>query len=223
MNDVEEPSPPSPCLGICLMDPQTRMCRGCLRTIDEICTWYVAGAAEKRAILARLAARRKQAIGRKLSDLFQYRYLFVQKHLSVSERARLRRLLRGLPQPRLLRVLMEEVYRLFDRRCRMATALTKLTALRARLRRFRRLRTVLKRLLAPGLEKALVFLDERLLGSTSNAVERSNRRYRKMRKTVYRVRTQKAIEGRLALDLLRESRVPYRVSTTKALHKARAA
>jgi hypothetical protein len=173
--------------------------------------------------VARLAARRKQAIQRKLSDLFQYRYLFVQKHLSVSERACLRRLLHGLPRLRLLRELMEEVYRLFDRRCRMATALTKLMALRARLRRFRRLRTVLKRLLAPGLEKALVFLDERLLGSTSNAVERGNRRYRKMQKTVYRVRTQKGIEGRLALDLLRESQVPGRVGTTKALHKARAA
>ena len=98
---------------------------------------------------------------------------------------------------------MEEVYRLFDRRCRMATALAKLEQLRARLRRFGRLRKVLKKLLAPGLEKALVFLDERLLGATSNAVERGNRRYRKMQKTVYRVRTQRAIEGRLALDLLR--------------------
>ena len=93
---------------------------------------------------------------------------------------------------------MEEVYRLFDRRCRMATALAKLEKLRARLRRFGRLRKVLKKLLAPGLEKALVFLDERLLGATSNAVERGNRRYRKMQKTVYRVRTQQAIEGRLA-------------------------
>jgi transposase len=172
---------------------------------------------------AQLAARRKQAIGRKLSDLFRYRYLFVQKHLSVAERARLGRLVRGLPQLRLLRALMEEVYRLFDRRCRMATALAKLRALRARLRRSGRLKTVLKKLLAPGLEKALVFLDERFLGSTSNAVERSNRRYRKMQKTVYRVRTQKAIEGRLALDLLRESQLPGRVGTTKALHKARAA
>ena len=59
---------------------------------------------------------------------------------------------------------MEEVYRLFNRRCRMATALAKLEQLRARLRRFGRLRKVLKKLLAPGLEKALVFLDERLLG-----------------------------------------------------------
>jgi len=53
-----EPSPPSPCLGICLMDPATRMCRGCLRTIDEIRRWYEASAAEKRAILGRLAVRR---------------------------------------------------------------------------------------------------------------------------------------------------------------------
>ncbi len=53
-----EPSPVSPCLGICLMDPATRMCRGCLRTIAEIAGWYDASPAEKRAILARLAARR---------------------------------------------------------------------------------------------------------------------------------------------------------------------
>jgi len=50
--------PASPCLGICLMDPATRMCRGCLRTIDEIRAWYEASAAEKRAILARLNQRR---------------------------------------------------------------------------------------------------------------------------------------------------------------------
>ena len=118
---------------------------------------------------------------------------------------------------------MEEVYRLFDRRCRTATALAKLAALRARLRRFGRLRTVLKKLLSPGLEKALVFLDERLLGATSNAVERGNRRYRKMQKTVYRVRTRRAIEGRLALDLLRERQAQGRAGTTKTLHKARAA
>ena len=51
--------PASPCLGICLMDPATRMCRGCLRTIDEIRAWYEASVAEKRAILARLDARRR--------------------------------------------------------------------------------------------------------------------------------------------------------------------
>jgi predicted Fe-S protein YdhL (DUF1289 family) len=56
-----EKSPASPCLGICLMDPRTRMCRGCLRTIEEIAGWYTAGNAEKRAILRRLEERREAA------------------------------------------------------------------------------------------------------------------------------------------------------------------
>ena len=133
------------------------------------------------------------------------------------------RITRGQPQLRILRGLMEEVYRLFDRRCRTATALAKLAKLRTRLRRFGQLRKALKKLFAPGLEKALVFLDEKLLGATSNAVERGNRRYRKMQKTVYRVRTRQAIEARLALDLLRERQAQGRAETTETLHKARAA
>jgi predicted Fe-S protein YdhL (DUF1289 family) len=55
---MSEPTPVSPCLGICLMDPATRTCRGCLRTIEEIAAWYSASATEKRAILGRLAGRR---------------------------------------------------------------------------------------------------------------------------------------------------------------------
>ena len=58
----------------------------------------------------------------------------------------------------------------------------------------------LKKLFSPTLEKALTFLDDKLLPSTSNAVERGNRRYRKMQKSVYRVRTQAQIRARLALD-----------------------
>ena len=57
------PVPVSPCLGICLMDPRTRTCRGCLRTIEEIAGWYIATPAEKRAILDRLAERRRIAGG----------------------------------------------------------------------------------------------------------------------------------------------------------------
>jgi hypothetical protein len=98
-----------------------------------------------------------------------------------------------------------------------------MAALRARLRRSERLRAVLKKPLSPGLENAPVFLDERLLGATSNAVERGNRRCREMQKTVYRVRPLQAIEGRLALDLLRESQVRGRAGTAEALRKARAA
>jgi hypothetical protein len=54
-----DPAPASPCLGICLMDPATRMCRGCLRTVEEIALWWDASAAEKRTILERLAGRRR--------------------------------------------------------------------------------------------------------------------------------------------------------------------
>jgi transposase-like protein len=172
---------------------------------------------------ARRAARRKKRIEHKVGDLFEHRHLFVRRQLTPSQRATLRRISRGLPQLRTLRELMEEVYRLFDRRCRMATALAKLAKLRARLRRFSQLREVLKKLFAPGLEKALVFLDEKLLGTTSNAVERANRRYRKMQKSVYRVRTRRAIESRLALDLQRERQAWSRAETTRTLHKARAA
>jgi hypothetical protein len=172
---------------------------------------------------ARRAARLKKRIERKVGDLFEHRYLFVRHHLTASERKTLMRITRGQPQLRSLRGLMEEVYRLFDRRCRTATALAKLARLRARLRRFGRLKKALKKLFAPGLEKALVFLDEKLLGSTSNAVERGNRRYRKMQKTVYRVRSRQAIEARLALDLVRERQAQGRAETTETLHKARAA
>lgn len=172
---------------------------------------------------ARRAARRKKRIEQKVGALFEHRYLFVQRHLSASERKTLSRITRGQPQLRRLRVLVDEVYRLFDRRCRTATALAKLAALRGRLRRFSRLKEVLKKLFSPGLEKAVTFLDDKLMGATSNAVERGNRRYRKAQKTVYRVRTQRSIEARLALDLLRERQARTRADTTATLHKDRAA
>jgi len=54
-------NPVSPCVGICLMDPATRTCRGCLRTINEIARWYDASAAEKQAILDSLSVRRREA------------------------------------------------------------------------------------------------------------------------------------------------------------------
>jgi hypothetical protein len=82
---------------------------------------------------------------------------------------------------------------------------------------------VLKKLFAPGLEQVLVFRDERLLRATSNAVKRGNRRYRKMQKTVDWGWTRRTIEGRPALDLLRERPARGRAETTRSLHKTRAA
>ena len=170
----------------------------------------------------RKLAQRHHRLQQKLSDLFAHRYLFVQHHLSPSERATLRRITRGLPQLRTLREIMDEVYRLFDRRCRTETALVKLTRLRQRVRRFKAVGQTLQTLFTANVEKALTFLDDHLLAATTNAVERANRRHRKMQKTVYRVRTQAHISQRIALDLFRDAQGPGRGQTLDQLHRARA-
>jgi len=165
--------------------------------------------------------RRSKRLQQRVAELFQHRHLFVRHRLSTAQKKLLKKLMRGLPQLQVLREIMDEVYRLFDRRCRMATALGRLDKLRRRVRRFKRLRRTLAKLNSPTLEKALLFLDDKLLGSTSNAVERSNRRFRKAQQSVYSVRTKPHLEQRLALDLNRELRAPQRAWTLKALHRNR--
>ena len=171
---------------------------------------------------AKQAARIKKRLEAQRAALFTSRYLFVQRHLNTTERKTLWRVSRGLPQLHALRAIMEQVYALFDRRCRTQTALNKLRQLRRRLGRFPLLGDTLKKLYSPTLEKALTFLDDRLLPATSNAVERGNRRYRKMQSNVYRVRTQAQIRARLALDMWREAHAEGRQQTLAALHRARA-
>jgi hypothetical protein len=168
------------------------------------------------------AARTKRRLAAQCAALFAARYLFVQRHLNKPERKTLWRVSRGLPQLQALRAIMEQVYALFDRRCRTQTALDKLAKLRRRVQRFPSLSDTLKKLFAPTLDKALTFLDDKLLPSTSNAVERGNRRYRKRQKQVYRVRTQAQIRARLALDMWREAHAEGRQQTLAALHRARA-
>jgi hypothetical protein len=172
---------------------------------------------------AKRVARQAKRLQQKITDLFEHRHLFVQHDLTLAERRTLQRITRGLPQLRTLRDIMEEVYRLFDRRCRTDTALAKLAKLRRRVRRFKAVGKVLSKLQSPNLDKALTFLDDKLLPSTSNAVERGNRRHRKMQKTVYRVRTQEHIHNRIALDMLRDSQKNGRTTTIKVLHRDRAA
>ena len=169
----------------------------------------------------RQLAQKRQRLQQKIADLFEHRYLFVQHHLTEGERATLQRITRGLPHLRALREVVDEIYRLFDRRCRTDTALAKLGRLRQRVQRFTQLSQILKGLFSVNVEKALTFLDDRLLGATSNAVERGNRRYRKMQKTVYRVRTYAHIVARLALDLFREAAMQLRTATQNLLHSAR--
>lgn len=167
----------------------------------------------------RLAVR----LGQRVAELFEHRHLFVRHHLTAAQRDKLQRLLRGQPRLQALRAIMDEVYRLFDRRCRTDKALIKLARLRCRVRRYRSLGRGLDKLKSPNLEKALTFLDDKLLPATSNAVERGNRRHRKMQKTVYRVRSQEVLNGRLALDLQRDQQASGRRATTTTLHQARGA
>ena len=168
------------------------------------------------------AARRKGRIQQQITELFDHRYLFVKHHLNRTQKRTLARLRRGQPRLGVLRALMDEVYRLFDRRCRTETALAKLAKLRRRLRPFRTIRRTLQKLFSSNIEKALTFLDDSLLPATSNAVERGNRRHRKMQKTVYRVRTQEHIQGRIALDMQREAQAEGRGQTIEVLHQFRA-
>jgi hypothetical protein len=172
--------------------------------------------------VARRQHSRAQRIQQRAAELFEHRHLFVRHHLTAAQRAVLRSLSRGLPCLRTLRAIMDEIYCLFDRRCRTDTALARLARLRRRVRRFRSLGKSLDKLHSPNLEKALTFLDDKLLPATSNAVERGNRRYRKMQKAIYRVRTQAAIKGRLALDLQRDQQAEDRSETISCLHQTRA-
>jgi Transposase len=171
---------------------------------------------------AKRMTRRRKRLQQKIADLFEHRHLFVQHDCTTPERRRLQKITRGLPQLATLRDLMEEVYRLFDRRCRTDTALAKLAKLRQRVRRFKQIGKILNKLQSANVDKALTFLDDKLLPSTSNAVERGNRRHRKMQKAVYRVRTREHIHNRIALDMLRDSQKSERTKTVMVLHRARA-
>ena len=47
----------SPCVKICVVHPEARLCTGCLRSIDEIGRWSRMTPEERRAIMAELPGR----------------------------------------------------------------------------------------------------------------------------------------------------------------------
>ncbi len=55
----------SPCVKICVIHPETRLCTGCARSIDEIAAWSRLGPAERRAIIADLPNRDAAPKGRR--------------------------------------------------------------------------------------------------------------------------------------------------------------
>jgi predicted Fe-S protein YdhL (DUF1289 family) len=50
----------SPCISICRMDPNTELCEGCLRTIDEIGDWGSMSNARRLQVLEAVERRRVQ-------------------------------------------------------------------------------------------------------------------------------------------------------------------
>jgi uncharacterized protein len=68
-NEVE-----SPCVKLCVVHPEARICVGCYRSIDEISTWSRLSNEARSAVLADLPARaktltkRRGGRGAKLAD-----------------------------------------------------------------------------------------------------------------------------------------------------------
>ncbi len=56
MNDSSQ-EPASPCVGVCMMNPDTHLCEGCFRSTEEIESWWDYNAHEKRQVLIRTEER----------------------------------------------------------------------------------------------------------------------------------------------------------------------
>jgi len=48
----------SPCVKVCQMSAQLKLCAGCLRTLDEIARWSIMRDEERARVLTELAERR---------------------------------------------------------------------------------------------------------------------------------------------------------------------
>jgi predicted Fe-S protein YdhL (DUF1289 family) len=59
-NEIE-----SPCIQICVVHPETRLCTGCNRSIDEIGRWSKMHPDERSEIMAELPTRQSTPKGRR--------------------------------------------------------------------------------------------------------------------------------------------------------------
>ena len=55
---MQESLIPSPCNGVCTLDPKTDICLGCFRTRHEIAAWRASNDTMRKAIMDRIAARK---------------------------------------------------------------------------------------------------------------------------------------------------------------------
>ncbi len=52
-----QPAIESPCVNICVIHPESRLCTGCLRSIDEITAWGTMTPDARRLVMAELPGR----------------------------------------------------------------------------------------------------------------------------------------------------------------------
>ena len=57
MNAVTSQEIETPCVNVCVVDPESGFCIGCGRTRSEIAGWIAMSAAERREVMAGLEAR----------------------------------------------------------------------------------------------------------------------------------------------------------------------
>ena len=51
----------TPCIAVCFIDPKSKLCLGCGRTLPEIARWHKIEPPERRDIMAGLAERMRAA------------------------------------------------------------------------------------------------------------------------------------------------------------------
>ena len=51
----------TPCIAVCMMDPKSKLCFGCGRTLPEIARWHRMESAERLAVMALLPTRMADA------------------------------------------------------------------------------------------------------------------------------------------------------------------
>lgn len=57
MDDFRFPDIQTPCVKVCVVDPETQFCIGCGRTRDEIAAWIGMAAVDRRLIMDALPER----------------------------------------------------------------------------------------------------------------------------------------------------------------------
>jgi hypothetical protein len=62
----------SPCVGTCLLDPETTECIGCHRNVEEIQHWNTYSAEEKNEVLIRVAKVKQQQF-EKIRNMYKWK------------------------------------------------------------------------------------------------------------------------------------------------------